>query len=95
MRQLILDVAILLHLFKTKRTRKTVLPLLTLRGLKPSTEFNINSGRPKYVIKTEILLHLRSLEFNWNNISDMLLVVVSRWAIRSEQVVCVRYSKLC
>ena len=85
MGQLILDVAVLLHIFKTKRTRKNVLPLLTLCGLEPSTELNINPGRPKYVIKTETLLHLRSLGFNWNNISNMLLVVVSHWAIRSKE----------
>ena len=85
MGQLILDVAVLLHLFKTKRTRKNVLPLLTLCGLEPSTELYINPGRPKYVIKTETLLHLRSLGFNWNNISNMLLVVISHWAIRSKE----------
>ena len=85
MGQLILDVAVLLHLVKTKRTRKNVLPLLTLCGLEPSTELNINPGRPKYVIKTETLLHLPTLGFNWNNISNRLLVVVSRRAIRNEE----------
>ena len=85
MGQLILDVAVLLHLVKTKRTQKNVIPLLTLCGLEPSTKLNINPGRLKYVIKTETLLQLRSLGFNWNNISNILLVVASRWAIRSKE----------
>ena len=60
----------LLHLVhKTKRTRKNAFFSLTLCGLEPSTKLNINPGKPKCVIKTETLLHLRRFGFNWNNTS--------------------------
>ena len=76
--QLVIDVRILLHL--VKRTRRNSLHSLVLCVLETGTELNRKRGRGKYVIKTETLLHLRSLGFDWNDISSMLLV--SRWAIK-------------
>ena len=76
--QLVIDVRILLHL--VKRTRRNSLHSLVLCVLETSTELNRKLGRRKYVIKTETLLHLRSLGFDWNDISSILLV--SRWAIK-------------
>ena len=76
--QLVIDVRILLHF--VKRTRRNSLHSLVLCVLETGTELNRKRGRGKYVIKTETLLHLRSLGFDWNDISSMLLV--SRWAIK-------------
>ena len=45
----------------------------------PNRVVNGRVGRPKYDIKEETLIELRSLGFSWEDIARML--VVSRWTI--------------
>ena len=47
--------------------------------LSPNRAVNGQVGRPKYDIKEETLIELRSLGFSWEDIARMLLV--SRWTI--------------
>ena len=59
------------------RTRCSQVAVLSLSS--PNRVVNGRVGRPKYDIKEETLIELRSLGFSWEDIARMLLV--SRWTI--------------
>ena len=59
------------------RTRCSQVAVLSLSS--PNRVVNGQVGRPKYDIKEETLIELRSLGFSWEDISHMLLV--SRWTV--------------
>ena len=59
------------------RTRCSQVAVLSLSS--PNRVVNGQVGRPKYDIKEETLIELRSLGFSWEDIARMLLV--SRWTI--------------
>ena len=59
------------------RTRCSQVAVLSLSS--PNRVVNRRVGRPKYDIKEETLIELRSLGFSWEDIARMLLV--SRWTV--------------
>ena len=59
------------------RTRCSQVAVLSLSS--PNRVVNRRVGRPKYDIKEETLIELRSLGFSWEDIARML--VVSHWTI--------------
>ena len=59
------------------RARCSRVAVLSLSS--PNRVVNGQVGRPKYDIKEETLIELRSLGFSWEDISHMLLV--SRWTV--------------